>query len=312
MADDGEDMAKRSVLFVLLFFVVLLTVVELRQIVNDGLAEYCKDQFQVFGFVNLLLVVGTTFLESKQDDFPQSYCRLLGVASVLAWFQLLYYARGIKSIAALVQMILAVWSDMSAFFMVMCVFIVGLAHSLAVYDLAQKGIVLSTGETVEHFVNAIRDVALMSVLGDFDTSDYDTAFQALIAVFIIVVMSIVMLNLLIAVISETYERVRGIQAATINKARADLVDEMERTFLMWMKNPRYAPARISNRLKNSMMPPYLIIMSPEESHKKSADSMTEVGKLRKQMAKQEQEIRALKHLMTGQHAQLMAVLSRAP
>jgi len=244
---------------------------------------------------------------------PLSYSRLLGIVSVLSWLQLLYYARGVTSIAALVQMILAVGRDMSAFFFVMCVFIVGLAHSLAVYDLSQKDVELEAVGTVEHFLNTVRDVALMSVLGDFDPADYDSAFQAVIAVFIIVVMSIVMLNLLIAVISETYERVRGVQAATINKARADLVDEMERTFLTLI--PSYAPARISNQYKKFMTPPYLIIMSPEDSHKKKADSMTEVGKLRKQLTKQDQELHGLQNLVLQvlkDNKQIMAALPRGP
>ena len=242
--------------------------------------------------MNLILVVSTTILEQSKEDFPMSYSRVLGVTSCLAWFQLLYYARGFTSIAALVQMIFAVMSDMSAFFILMCIFIVGLAHSLAVYDLAANEVELSAEETSEHFMNTIRDVALLSVLGEFETADYNTVYKATLALIVIVVMSIVMLNLLIAIISETYERVRGLQTSTITKARADLVDEMERTFLNWV--PTFAPARINTWLTELMTPSYLIIMSPDDQHKKASGRMTEMSKLRKQMDEQDKQLAGLK------------------
>ena len=243
--------------------------------------------------LNLVLMLVTTLVERSKEDYPMSYSRLIGITSFLAWFQLLYYARGFSSIAALVQMVFAVMNDMSAFFVLMCIFIVGLAHSLAVYELV--GEQLNAAETREHFMNAVRNVALMSVLGDFEPSDYNTAFKAALALVVIVVMSIVMLNLLIAIISETYERVRGLQASTINKARADLVDEMERTFLKWV--PSVAPASITAWLSELMTPSYLIILSPDETRQNSSESMTEVGKLRKQVKEQSKQLVALKRHM---------------
>ena len=240
--------------------------------------------------LNLVLVVVTTFVERSKEDYPKNYSRLIGITSFLAWFQLLYYARGFSSMAALVQMIFAVMSDMSAFFVLMCISIVGLAHSLAVSELVGEH--LNAAETREHFMNFVRDIALMSVLGEFEYSDYNTAFKAALALVVIVVMSIVMLNLLIAIISETYERVRGLQASTINKARADLVDEMERTFLKWI--PSVAPARITAWLSKLMTPSYLIVLSPDATRQNASESMTEVGKLRKQVMEQSKQLAAMK------------------
>ena len=294
--DDEDVKTKRVLVWILLIFVLQLLVVEVRQIHVDGLVEYCRDKFQVFGILNLFLVVITILLHRIKDDWPKSYARLLGGTSFLAWFQLLYYARGITSIAALVQMIFAVVSDMSAFFILMCVFLVGLSHSLAVYDLAMNDGLEFIG-TVEHFMNTIRDVAVMSATGEFDTADYDSAFHIFIAAIVIVVMTVIMLNLLIAVISETYERVRGIQTATINKARADLVNEMERTFLMWI--PRIAPASFSVWLEEFMAPRYLIIFSPDDVHKRNSDGMTEVGKLRQQLTQQNSRLVSLQDQLSA-------------
>ena len=296
----------------LLSFVAILLAI-------DGLLDYCRDKFQVSGFLGLLMTITTVIIERSKNEFPRSYRRLLGVNLMFALAQLLYYARGFTNIAALVQLIFAVITDMGPFFILMCVFIIGLAHSVGVYQLGWDDLRLNTDETARHFTTALRDIAIMSVLGDLETADYNTGFTSSLAVFTIVVVSIVMLNLLIAIISETYDRVRALQASTINKARPELVDEMERTFLQWI--PRFAPASISGKLTNLMAPSYLIVMAPDNAHMRQAERFTELGKLQIQLREQSKQLLSqalqndflaaeLSELKKGQQHILAALLAK--
>ena len=292
--DDTLNSQKNTFRSLLLSFVAILLAI-------DGLLDYCRDKFKVSGFLGLLMTITTVIIERSKNEFPRSYRRLLGVNLMFALAQLLYYARGFTNIAALVQLIFAVITDMGPFFIRMCVFIIGLAHSVGVHQLGWDDLRLNTDETARHFTTALRDIALMSVLGDLEIADYNTGFTSSLAVFTIVIMSIVMLNLLIAIISETYERVRALQVSTINKARAELVDEMERTFLQWI--PSFASTSISDKLTNLMTPAYLIVMAPDDAHMRQAERSTEVGKLRIQLREQSKQL--------GEQEKQLKILSRA-
>ena len=234
--------------------------------------------------------------------------------SFFAWAQLLYYARGFTNIAMLVQLIFAVITDMGAFFFLMCVMIVGLSHSLGVYQLGWEDLELDADGTIKHFTTALRDIALLAVLGDVEMSYLNTAFTASLAVFVVIIMTIVMLNLLISIISETYERVRALQISTINKAQAELVNEMELTFLHWI--PKVIPASFSEQLARFMNPKYLIFMAPDDTHMKQVEGSTEVGKLRiqlraqsKQLSIQRKQLKALSQESQAHQNRLMEELA---
>ncbi len=111
-------------------------------------------------------------------------------------------------------MIEAVISDMKDFLAVFFITILG--FSQAMYIISNSNIDYSlpeeerSGMFIESVTNSVTFSYLMS-LGDFDTSELGVTYRWMAIIFFVMAtlfLTIMMLNLLVAVISGTYERVR--------------------------------------------------------------------------------------------------------
>jgi Ion transport protein len=122
------------------------------------------------------------------------------------WFKFLYFFRIFKSYAYLIRLIIVVINDMKTFLVVLFVTIIAFSDSL---------LTLSNGNAPEdQFVYGFGDSIIFTyriILGDFDVSHFGHVGTPLVmALFILctVFNTIVMLNLLIAIISESFTIVK--------------------------------------------------------------------------------------------------------
>lgn len=152
------------------------------------------------------------------------------IITVWSWIYSLYFLGGLDSTGAYVSMLWDVFTNMGSFFAVLLVVILGLGHS---FSLATQN---------ESVIKQLQQVYRMGIMGDFEIDDYevdgkDLEQHALLYIFFVLItlaITVTMLNLLIAVISDVYERVSAVMTSTKNRARAGRIAELER---IWQTPP---------------------------------------------------------------------------
>jgi len=124
------------------------------------------------------------------------------------WFKILYFLRIFKPTGYLIRMIFTVIYDMRFFFLVLLITLVAFGDSFYIISEANK----DDNKFVFGFVDSIL-FSYYIILGNFDTGKFgNVANPVVLAIFLICTVFdvIVMFNLLIAIISETFARVNSI------------------------------------------------------------------------------------------------------
>lgn len=122
------------------------------------------------------------------------------------WFKFLYFLRIFTSFGYLIRMIVEVIKDMRNFFLVLFITIAAFGDSFLALSLGNK-------EESERFTTGFTDSLIYTyrmILGDFATDEFGSMAPVVVLVFFLVCTifnMIVMLNLLIAIISDSYARV---------------------------------------------------------------------------------------------------------
>jgi len=133
------------------------------------------------------------------------------VTTFFMWFKLLYFMRIFKNTGYLIRMIVNVIVDMKSFFLVLIIGIVAFGDSFLTIAHGNVGVEGATVFTTG-FINSIIYVYTV-ILGGFDLGHFDNsiAYALVITLFLIctVFNMIVMLNLLIAIISESFANVNS-------------------------------------------------------------------------------------------------------
>jgi hypothetical protein len=148
------------------------------------------------------------------------------------WFKFLYFLRIFKSTGYLIRMIVEVIKDMKNFFLVLFITIAAFGDAFLRISLANKITVDESGAEVDNiftkdFIDSIIYTYRM-VLGDFDTSTFgEVATPLVMFLFLLctVFNMIVMLNLLIAIISDSYARVANISEQATYQERCKMISE---------------------------------------------------------------------------------------
>lgn len=148
------------------------------------------------------------------------------VLALWAWLYVFYFLGGFGWTGPYVSMLWEVIVDMLSFFAVLLLVIFGLGHTFA---LAARN---------HNIWNQLQRVYRMGILVDFELDDYDVDGQDLEThpllyicfVLVTVVLMITMLNLLIAVISDTFDRVKENMTSRLTRSRAARIAELERAY----------------------------------------------------------------------------------
>ena len=157
------------------------------------------------------------------------FIELLPLQPIIAcwsWLYFLYFLGGLETTGAYVMMLWEVIKDMQSFCVVLLVVILGLGHA---FSLAARN---------RDTWNQLQRVYRMGIMGDFEVDDYnvdgsDLEQNPMLYVFFILItvaITISMLNLLIAVISDTYDRVNENMVSRLTRARAGRIAELERAY----------------------------------------------------------------------------------
>ena len=140
----------------------------------------------------------------------------MALTTLFMWFKFLYFFRIFEPTAYLIRMIVTVIASMKYFFLVLAVTIIGFGNAFLVIAMGNPK--YEDEENNPRFIEGFMESMLFSyrmVLGDFDTTQFGQVGLPLLYFFFLtftVFNMIVMLNLLIAIISDAYASV--VQNAT--------------------------------------------------------------------------------------------------
>ena len=128
----------------------------------------------------------------------------LALLLLLKWFGILYFLQAFSSTGPLVRMILQIISDMRYFLVILAIVVLG--SSSAFYSLLgnRNNVFHEPGSTLFYMFN-------MLIMGSYDTGDFVGEYKSLVEllfVILIVLTSVILLNLLIALMGDSYSRIQ--------------------------------------------------------------------------------------------------------
>ena len=196
---------------VLIAFATYFIKNEVNQLRGEGI-EYLYsfwnyiDLIPPFGMYVMLFMLGAKYLLQVHvsDDIERT---VLAIVSFFMWMKFLYFLRIFKETGYLIRMIVEVIKDMRNFFLVLLITVAAFGDSFSTIALGNAntdGLVFTTG-----FFDGLVYTYRM-ILGDFDTTEFgNVATPVVMGLFLLCTIfnMIVMLNLLIAIISDSYARV---------------------------------------------------------------------------------------------------------
>jgi len=218
---------------VLYFFTI-----EFRQMYLAGFGKYLASPWNYLDNIPLVLITLSLFFRTL-DLEPQYERPLNAVACFFMWIKFLYFWRLFRKTSKFISMIVAIIGDLKVFLLVFLVTLTAFGNAL--YIMSNNNPVCDAeceqlppkerppGRFIGSFFDSIFFAYRMS-LGDFDTGDLGSVnFLLVIVTFVVATLflTIMMLNILIAVISDSYARVESTSLEEMYKNFADLIAENE-------------------------------------------------------------------------------------
>jgi len=159
------------------------------------------------------------------------YNTLVAVQCVLLFIKVQYFGRVFSEGTSFVELLMTVIYRVRWFFVFIILTMISVALAFAV--LYKRDVERDPLMTDEDFSNVLRSLVTTYavLLGDFDSAYvFETTNRVMKGVFFVgfqVVMSITVLNLLIAVMTETYGSIMKDRKTMFNMSRAQVMDELE-------------------------------------------------------------------------------------
>jgi len=216
---------KQLVKLLIMALAIYFFLLEFRQFVNQGFAKYFRSPWNYIDLIPLSLITFSMLIEYL-IDFPQTERAINSISIFFLWIKFLYFLRMHRASAKFISMIVAVISDMKIFLAVFTVSLVTFSQSMYIIS-------NNNPNPDDRFISSFFDSMLFTyriALGDWDTSGLGkTDVLIILTLFILstLFLCIIMLNLLIAIISDTYARVEGTSQNDLYKNLADLIIENE-------------------------------------------------------------------------------------
>eukprot|EP00347_Sterkiella_histriomuscorum_P004764 403359199 len=199
---------------------------EVRQLGSAGI-EYFGSFWNYIDIIPPIGIYGiaiTSLLQDQHVHISVDLQRTIqAIATFFMWFKFLYFLRIYRSTGYLISMIFEVIKDMKYFFLVLFLTIVAFSDSF---------LSISYGNTEEkRFTHSFVDSIIYTyrmILGDFDTTEFGEVATPLVMILFLlctIFNMIVMLNLLIAIISESFAKVTSKSDQAVYQEMASMIAE---------------------------------------------------------------------------------------
>jgi len=174
---------------------------ELRQFLRDGFFDYFASPWNYLDLVGFSLVVIN--IPYRIYCWPHEEI-IQAIAALALWFKLLGFARAARSVGPFVRMFLKIMQNIVSFVFVLMAIIIAFSHGLFLLFRPQTQSVYSSW--------GVLFVLYRAMLGDFEVDDFaanpSSGLVTLYFVLFTFLVTVVMLNLLIAVMADIYQRVQ--------------------------------------------------------------------------------------------------------
>lgn len=243
-------------IFVNIYFIVE----ETNQMMGEGAIEYLSDVWNQID-ITIIFCTGIGMLLRVafrgETDLSRAF---LALSCVGVWFNVLYYLRAFETTGPLVSMIFKIAKDMRAFIMVLFISLIGFSQAFWVVTYEDNG--------SSSLFNKIDTALLQSynfALGNFDPLEFAGARMVHFAIFLscvyMLVMGILLLNLLIALMGDSYAVVQARGLAQWRLEQSQLMIELLGLAVRDTKNANSAdsynkidPAGVENMDKGADFP----------------------------------------------------------
>lgn len=196
---------------------------------SAGIHYWLFTKWNIIEVVSFLLVGLVTpilhFIDQGDDVAWHSW--LIGGTGILLWWKLLYYLQLFEKTSPLVIMIFDVLKDMMAFLMISIFLLFGFGIGFIILFQHEEG---DIGNDFKSLTRACLTL-FAYLLGAFDLDQFDDTRYPSVAygLFIVfeIVMTVVLLNLLIAIMGDSYDRIKERESTTFLIAKAAVIEDME-------------------------------------------------------------------------------------
>ena len=182
--------------------------------------QYFTDLWNYFEVLGILFYWSASAIDVLNDEITDS-CRILFVICLMfSLIKVLYLIRVFKSLSFLVKMLTQVILDLEAFFILLSIFIFVTAQSFTVMDtdMSSYGRLPTTvAQIISTFRLAFGEFTVIDPYVTFDYKDeddnYTRSFSTVFVTFLIFIISsiflyLMLMNFIIAVICESYAKVK--------------------------------------------------------------------------------------------------------
>ena len=216
------------------FFALCFLALEVKQLIRMRFRTYWKDFWNKMAVFTYLCTCGAVALSdpafTNGRDLGTLAKTTRSFAACAVWVQLFAYLRGFESCAPYERMLREIISDLRVFLMMYVIIICAFAHAILVYDdeaFRDKSVAETVAEVVKRFFATYR----MGTLGDFEASDFVEQWQLhLLFNLCTLMITVILLNVLIAVISDTFDRLLERSESSLVRSRAQLIAEIKSIF----------------------------------------------------------------------------------
>ncbi|CDW82015.1 wd-40 repeat protein [Stylonychia lemnae] len=210
--------------------------------------KYFKNGWNYFDFLHIITYVAFCIIEfTNQSQDTQILIQITVI--FLTFMKLLFFLRIYDGISFLIQMLVGVFKDLRYFLILFLIFILQFGMIFLVLFKAGQIEEYNGVDKLAYFLMVFRISS-----GDFQMDDYHNqgdllvVFSWIIWLITVLTLNIVFMNFIIAVISESYERVMQKLVAESYKVKASLIFERELLFnQIELKMEKYFPNYIVGR-----------------------------------------------------------------
>ena len=251
-SNTGEGWEEHAIVYLSSAITLYFVSMEIWNLMAIGYANSCFDLWNVTDWTCYVLLLYCLFVGYKGPgsadaiwDTPPPPA--LAVAQLLLWAKVLYFMRAFEGTGVYILTIVHILRDIKSFLLIVSIIIIG--FSFAFYVLFQMSDTFINDTHVMAYSNiawSLVSTFNMGVMGDFDTEMFHLQENEtiLLVLFLTLVsmVTIVLLNLLIALMGSTYERATQQSSAASRYERACILLELEATMYESDRmNPNYFP-----------------------------------------------------------------------
>ena len=235
--------------------------VEITQLLFHKL-EYFKSFWNLLDMFQLILSFTNVILNFANANY-QNINRTWSISVLILYFKLFYFLRIFFATGYLISMILEIVVDMKYFLWVLIISACAFGNSFWILGRNSESGNFAGEEITDGFIFSYR-----MILGDFQVSGFSTKDEEILWILFLlntVILTIVLLNLVIAIMGDTFDRVQKSQESTMLKELVLMI--LENEFLVSRK-------RLFNNAK------YIVIIEPERVEGKKISWEGKLGQLK--------------------------------